>query len=226
MKFERPTTRWGATALHLAISGVIFVAIVLLLSLAWYPGPLMDAGGWHGLSIVFWVDMVLGPLLTLIVYNTAKKSLPLDMSLIALVQISALTWGLIQIHGERPVVQLLTEEGLLLVTQSDLDSWNADTAPLSSLTGPTPKLAYLVLPQNPIEIVDLRLKAQLGEGNPLESDTSRYASLATIPPETWAWFVKEHQYSEDNRCLKMPFLGKHAPAGQIVCLSQQKGLIP
>jgi hypothetical protein len=51
------------------------------------------AGGWEGLRIVIAVDLVLGPLLTLVVYKAGKSSLTFDLSCIAIFQIACLGGG-------------------------------------------------------------------------------------------------------------------------------------
>jgi len=93
-----------AALIHFSFSLLLFSLVMALLVLHWYPLPYFWAeGAWEGVRIAALVDVVLGPLLTLIVYRQGKKSLKLDLGLIALVQISALLWGLYNIYQVRPV---------------------------------------------------------------------------------------------------------------------------
>ncbi|KAB0769044.1 hypothetical protein F7O87_33620, partial [Pseudomonas aeruginosa] len=63
-------SRWRAFFIHLLISLAIFIVLLAIICLWWYPGALFEiAGGWQGVRIVAAVDMVLGPLLTLVVYD-------------------------------------------------------------------------------------------------------------------------------------------------------------
>lgn len=54
------------------------------------------------LRILAGVDVVLGPLLTLIVFKPGKPSLKFDMSVIVLVQLVALLCGATIIYQQRP----------------------------------------------------------------------------------------------------------------------------
>lgn len=95
-----------AFSIHFLISLVIFAALLYLILFHWYPWPWFAIdGGWPGVRIMIAVDLVLGPLLTFIVFNPAKsrREMTLDFSLIALVQIAALIWGVYLVHGQRPL---------------------------------------------------------------------------------------------------------------------------
>ena len=52
--------------------------------------------------ILIGVDVVLGPLLTLVVFNPAKKSLRIDLAVIAALQVAALVYGISVIAQARP----------------------------------------------------------------------------------------------------------------------------
>lgn len=97
--------RYQAFAAHFGISLVIFLVLVLLVFTVWYPGLLMQAdNSWEqALMMIAGVDLVLGPLLTLIVFNPKKKSLKMDLSIIALCQLAALVAGLYTVNSSRPV---------------------------------------------------------------------------------------------------------------------------
>lgn len=107
---RRPETRWGAFGIHLAISAVIFLALAALIVIAWYPGFLFRTdGGWQGIRLIAGIDLVLGPLLTLIVYDRAKKSLPFDLAVIGFVQASALAIGCWLVYNERPIAVVFAD---------------------------------------------------------------------------------------------------------------------
>jgi hypothetical protein len=96
--------RYQAFAVHMAISLVIFFVLLLFITQYWYPGILFDTGNaWKAIAMIVGIDLVLGPLLTLIVFNHNKTSLKLDLWIIALVQTAALVYGTWTIHQTRPV---------------------------------------------------------------------------------------------------------------------------
>src|SRR5262249_31768987 len=93
MNFAR-FTRWQAAPIHLLISAAIATAVVSSMLLLWYPRPFFAAaGGATLLVLLIGVDVVLGPLLTLVVYDPRKKTLALDLAIIAALQLAALAYG-------------------------------------------------------------------------------------------------------------------------------------
>jgi hypothetical protein len=107
MLLKKPLTeynRYQAFAVHMAISLVIFFILLVCITQYWYPGILFDTGnGWKAIGIIIGIDLILGPLLTLIVFNHNKTSLKFDLWVIALVQTTALIYGTWTIHQTRPI---------------------------------------------------------------------------------------------------------------------------
>lgn len=65
--------RLKAFALHLLISGTIFLTTALLLIYWFFPSAHFKInGGIQGLMIMFAIDIIIGPVLTLLVYNPLK----------------------------------------------------------------------------------------------------------------------------------------------------------
>ena len=96
--------RYQAFAVHMVISLVIFFVLLLFITQYWYPGILFDTGnGWKAIAMIVGIDLVLGPLLTLIVFNHNKNTLKMDLWIIALVQTAALVYGTWTIHQTRPI---------------------------------------------------------------------------------------------------------------------------
>lgn len=97
-------TRWKAAGIHLALSVVIIGAIALGLIQVWYGWELFSLmGGARLLTILTICDILIGPLLTLVVYKAGKPSLKFDLFVITLLQIGFLTYGLHIMAQSRPV---------------------------------------------------------------------------------------------------------------------------
>lgn len=80
---------------HLLISIIMALAATLLVFIIWYPPPLHLATGVTSIFLMLLIiDVTLGPLLTLIVYKPGKKTLVMDLTVIACLQIAALAYGL------------------------------------------------------------------------------------------------------------------------------------
>lgn len=96
--------RLKAFAYHLLISIIIAVISLYIVFIIWHPAPLAHA---VGVTLVFvimlGIDMVLGPILTLIVAKQGKKLLKLDLAVIILLQLAAFVYGMYNIATSRPV---------------------------------------------------------------------------------------------------------------------------
>lgn len=97
-------SRYQAFAMHMAISLVLFLFLLVCITQYWYPGILFDtANGWKAVGLIVGIDLILGPLLTLLVFNPNKSSIKFDLAIIALIQVAALIYGTWTIHHTRPV---------------------------------------------------------------------------------------------------------------------------
>lgn len=89
---------------HLLISSIVALASLYLVFYIWYPSPFDIAlGVGHIILIMLAIDVTLGPLLTLILAKEGKKNLKFDLAIIAIIQLSALFYGLYSVEKGRPV---------------------------------------------------------------------------------------------------------------------------
>ena len=145
-------SRYQASAIHLGISFLVIATLAALLSATWYPPTYAWAMGGLGLiAILAGVDVCLGPLLTLIVWNVKKPSLKLDMAVIVLIQMLGLSYGLYAILLARPVYLVFATDRFDLVTASDIPEGETEKAIREEfkslpLTGPK-----IVAAQSPTE---------------------------------------------------------------------------
>jgi hypothetical protein len=100
----RKLTRWRASGIHLLISAALAVITLALMLLVWYPRPLFEAAGGSGLLfILIGVDVIIGPLITLIIFKSGKRGLRFDLCVIAVLQLGALLYGSHIMFVARPV---------------------------------------------------------------------------------------------------------------------------
>lgn len=120
-------TRWKAAGIHLAISLVVISLVGAGLMFLWYGWPLFRLMGAARLLLVLAVvDLVIGPLLTLIVFKPGKPSLRFDLTVIALLQAGFLAYGLYIMALSRPVFLVALVDRFELVFANELD--DADLA--------------------------------------------------------------------------------------------------
>lgn len=117
--------RFQASAAHLLVSGTVALLSAALVFLLWYPGWLSYASGVASIFlIVLGVDVVLGPLITLIVFNPKKKELKRDLLIVVLVQLAALLYGLHTVFVARPVYMVFTVDRFEVVYANDISDGN------------------------------------------------------------------------------------------------------
>jgi hypothetical protein len=153
-------TRWKAAAIHFAISFVVLSLIVGLVVWRWYPPELFAmAKAGPLLALLAGVDLVLGPALTLLVYKPGKPSLRFDLTVIALLQVAAMAFGLHTAWQSRPVYIVATSDRFRLVFANEIDAASAAKAPAEYRDMPAlgPHIVAAPLPADP----DRRLETML-----------------------------------------------------------------
>lgn len=116
-------TRWKASGIHFSISLVIGLIAFCLLYFVYYPQPYFVAAGASVLVLILLgVDVVLGPILTLVVFKSGKKTLKFDLAVIAILQVSALIYGLSVVWQARPVFVLAVVDRLEIVYAGEIET--------------------------------------------------------------------------------------------------------
>jgi hypothetical protein len=111
-----------AFAVHLLLSGLVAIGSIILVFFVWYPMPLHQAVGVTDIFLLLLsVDIVIGPLLTLVVYKPDKPSLKFDLAVIALLQLCALSYGLYTVFQGRPAFVVFCKDRFEIARASDLD---------------------------------------------------------------------------------------------------------
>ncbi|MBX3702092.1 MAG: hypothetical protein KF903_13960 [Dokdonella sp.] len=114
-------SRWKAAGIHLSANAVIATLALALIFLVWYPHPYSQAAGAGMLALLLLgVDLVLGPLLTLVVYKAGKKSLRFDLTIIVMLQIAAFAYGLHVVAQARPAFIVGAVDRFVLVAANEL----------------------------------------------------------------------------------------------------------
>jgi hypothetical protein len=170
-------SRQRAAGIHFLISVIIFAAVIVPLLMMWYPPPLFFAdGGWTVIQIAGCVDVVIGPLLTLIVFNPGKKNLKLDLAVIALLQFAALAWGVHLMVQERPLFLAYAEGRFGTVARSQIADSKRPLEELLALGHDNPVRVLVRLPADPVQVTAVR-QAQSRNGKSLFSLADNYEAM-------------------------------------------------
>lgn len=128
-------SRLTAFAIHLLISALVALLAAVLVFFIWYPAPLHMAAGVTSIFLLLLaVDVILGPSLTLLVYKPGKKTLVLDLAMIALLQLSALAYGLYTVADGRPAWLVFAKDRFEMVRVPDIDERKLDDAAIEYRT--------------------------------------------------------------------------------------------
>ncbi len=168
-------SRYRAFAIHFGISFAIFAALSALLVLIWFPGFLFSTdGGWEGIRIIVFVDLVLGPLLTLIVFKSGKPGLRFDLACIGLLQAACLVAGVYVVYEERPIAIVYVDGGFFSMSRDDYLQVGGTPPALGVFEAP---VWYTVeIPPDPRAQAVLRGE-MLRAGRPLRTRTDLYRSF-------------------------------------------------
>ena len=120
---KRVTTSFKAFAVHFALSCCVAFLIAALVFFFWFPFPYGKLVGAAQLFfLIIAVDLVCGPLLTGIVFNSkkSKRELKFDVSIIVLLQIAALAYCMTVLWQSRPIYLVFEVDRLKVVTYADI----------------------------------------------------------------------------------------------------------
>jgi hypothetical protein len=140
--------RWQASikaaSLHLGLSAAVAACVAALVFALWYPMPYREVSGGRELFLlVAAVDVVIGPLLTLAVFDRRKPRAELlrDLGVIVLLQVAALGYGLNAVAKARPALVALEGDRLRVIRAIELEDIDLGKAPAGMRTlswlGPT-----------------------------------------------------------------------------------------
>ena len=118
-----------ATALHFGLSLLVAALVAWLVFTVWYPFPFREmSGGRELFLLVIGVDIICGPLLTFILASPTKprKELITDISLIVIIQLLALCYGVWNVWLARPVYLVNEGARFHVVSRISLDASSID----------------------------------------------------------------------------------------------------
>ncbi|MBK7211670.1 MAG: hypothetical protein IPH99_15240 [Xanthomonadales bacterium] len=160
-------SRWKAASIHLSISIAVGLLVFALLFLVWFPQPYFNAaGGQHLILVLLGVDLVLGPMLTLILFKSGKNGMLFDLCMIGLMQSAALVYGMHVITQSRPVFVVAVVDRFNVITPADLDPSDLaeGTKPeFRSLSWTGPRIIAAQLPQSGEERTHLMFQGPGGK---------------------------------------------------------------
>ena len=177
----RSLNRFRAFGLHLLASAAVALLSAALVFLLWYPGLLAFASGVATIFLILLaVDVTLGPVITLIIFNPKKKELKRDLVIVVVIQLSALLYGLHTVFIARPVYLAFNEKRFDLVYANEVSDQNLAKAiqpEYMSLPYFGPKIIAAPLPNDP-KIVEEIVYGAIAGGDDVQHMPKYYVPYA------------------------------------------------
>ncbi|KAG1663518.1 Fimbrial protein [Nymphon striatum] len=167
-------TKLKASLIHLALSALLIILVVGSILFFWYPTLFLSVTDFKEVStLIITVDLILGPLLTFVVFKPNKKSLKFDLSVIGAVQIAALTYGMYTLFQVHPVYVTFNKDRFTVVRAMDAypDKAKYEEYKVSKLSAGT--MAFAKMPEDP-KIQEELLQNVLRGGPDLEQRVDFY----------------------------------------------------
>jgi len=167
--------RIKAFAIHLLASALVATGLSALLAAYWYPLPYFFAdGGWQGLRLVLAVDCILGPVITLIIFNPKKsrRQLLADYSVVVTLQVIAFSFGTWTVFRQHTAMVVFADSAFYTV---DMETARRLPPPANELVAHAdrfPVYAVMEMPEDPEAAQALRREA-----------LSRHRPLYVIAPD-------------------------------------------
>lgn len=173
-----PVAGLRAGALHLSLSALVALFAMAVIFFVWYPGELAQAQGVSFLVLIMiGVDVVIGPLLTTLLYKPGKWGLRFDLFVIAMLQTVALLYGMKAIYGGRPAYVVFNVDRFDVVPVQDVSADSlARATPEFKTSMLHPRWAAARMPTDPQTRSDL-LFSSLSGGADLPQLPEYFVSL-------------------------------------------------
>jgi hypothetical protein len=134
-------SRWRAFSTHLLLSVAVVGLVAAIALLLWFPPELIRLSRIDRLiGLIASVHIVVGPVITLIIFKPGKPGLRFDLRVIAFLQCGLLAYGIWVLVANRPIFMVWVGDRYELVTSRDLLDADLELAPaeyrLRSWSGP------------------------------------------------------------------------------------------
>ena len=134
MKSNKLRFKSAVTAMCLHFVATLLVAFIVaaLVFGVWYPHPYRAmSGGTELFFLVIGVDIVCGPLLTLVLFNPTKpkREMVVDLGLVVIMQLTALSYGIWTVQQARPLYLVHEVDRFKVIALADIDVQELNNLP-------------------------------------------------------------------------------------------------
>ncbi len=151
-------SRIKASVIHFLISACVISIFLYFVLFIWYPDPFdYFYSPFEVLKIVLSVDLVLGPLLTLVLFDTKKDKSELrkDISIVVIIQALAFMWGVHVTYSVRPIFLVFSNDTFYMFSRDELDISTLKRKELTPVFWRPPQTVLIDPPKNEEELKKL-----------------------------------------------------------------------
>ena len=138
-------TKLKATTVHLLMSIAVFIFLAYQIYYNWYPEPYFTVdGGLQGFKLVGAIDLVLGPLITFLIFDLRKsrREILFDLTIILAIQLGALGYGVYATYTQRPVAVIVIADFVIPATMEQYGSTIESASELQRYSDEKPPIIY------------------------------------------------------------------------------------
>lgn len=168
---------------HLVASLLIAAVSLGVVFFVWYPQPLYQATGVIKIFLIMLgIDIILGPLLTFIVYKPKKRTLKFDLAVIVLIQLAAFAYGFYHVYDGRPAWIAYNVDRFDLVKNNEIDNRKLTEAlpTYQKVSQSGARYVAAVIPTDNSEIRNEILFDEIGSGIAPSQRPELYQPLSAI----------------------------------------------
>lgn len=123
--------KFRALSLHFLVTAAVAAIAAAVIFLVWYPDPFQDMmGGTKLFLLISACDLALGPLTSLVIYNSKKsrRELIFDYSVVGAVQLAAFIYGVVSIANARPAYVAFAKDRFEVTLAAELEDKDLQAA--------------------------------------------------------------------------------------------------
>lgn len=157
-------TRLRLFQIRLAATGGLLLLLVAVVRLLWFPDAyfaIFEVG--KLLLILAGVALIIGPVLSVVVFKPGKKGLKLDLVVLAVLEVAAVTVGARQLYARQPFYAVFAVDRFEAVTRAEIDTTKIVEPAWLTRPGHAPRLVYAELPRDPV-VLDRLINETVFEG--------------------------------------------------------------
>ena len=167
--------KFKAFLFHFILSVIIVSLVISSVIYFWYPVDYLGVTSFKEIALlIVSIDLVIGPLLTFVVFNPKKKSLRFDLAIIALFQLSALSYGTYTLFETHPLYLTFNGGSFNLISAKDVQPKKAKHAEYKISKLDSPKLAYVEMPTDYKNLMNVVIGNRTKGAQKLEQRTEFY----------------------------------------------------